>query len=64
MVPTNSISEERSTNAAISRLTRDLDCLPASAGLDELFEVVNRHSLTHGDVAEFVRFDLDRYHRE
>ncbi|MDA1049524.1 MAG: cysteine dioxygenase family protein [Planctomycetota bacterium] len=51
-------------NAAIRCLVQDLDCLPACAGLDELFAVVNVHAINLDDVADHVLFDPERYHRE
>ena len=51
-------------NAAVRHLIQDLDCLPACSGLNELFAVVNGHGITIDDIAEYVRFDPARYHRE
>jgi len=64
LAPTNPVSEEITMNATIRCLIRELDCLPNSAGLDELFRVVKGHAIRLDDVREFVRFfetRTDRY---
>jgi hypothetical protein len=64
LAPTTPVSEEITINATIRCLIRELDCLPNSAGLDELFRVVKGHAIRLDDVREFVRFfetRTDRY---
>lgn len=51
-------------NAAIRCLIRDLDSLPADAGLGQLFDTMRSHKITLDDVGDFVQVDPARYHRE
>lgn len=51
-------------NKAIRKLVRLLDELPDCSGLQALFSVVQESRIDLLDVAEYVRFDSERYHRE